>query len=843
VRILFLTPRFPYPPLKGDTLRAYHQIRALHDAGHSVTLLSLADAPVSNDHLAEMQRLCTRVEIVPLPKARALLNMGLGVFSTRPLQVSHYLSSRFRQLLAAHLAEEQYDAVHVALIRMLPYVWHFNHAYPPVVVDLIDSLALNLEARRKSARGLLKLAYELEYRRVRRYEQETIHRFPALAVSSPADKEAMGGDAIAVIPNGVDLDRFPFEPTEGRDPGTLIFTGNMGYGPNEEAVIWFAGEVWPMLRQAHPHLRFLVVGTNPGERIEGIGRETPGILVLGQVPDVGEYLGKATLAVAPMRSGSGIQNKVLEAMSAGAPVITTSIGNRGVGAQHPHHLLVADTPHDFARAIATLLESPQERAKLAQAGRAYVEQHFRWEEHAGKLTQLYQSAQFRISDFGFRIVPELTAQNPKSEIRNPKLHVMQMTDVTGRGGAEKALDDIALHLDRGRFDVSVCATRSAGNYQPSLDEAGVRTFVQGRASRWDLRQWLQLVRLMKRERVDILHTHLFGSNTLGRLLGRLAGVPVIISHEHWSTISPREARIDRMLYRFSDRVLVPSQASKSLVSKVEGIPPHRIDVLYNGVDTTRLTPPTSEERADARREFGIPNDALLVGMLGRLSPEKGGVDHLLKAIYRLAEDHPNTYLLIVGDGPTRSALEKLNAELDGGRWTVDGGRQPTSISQLTLEDNRPPSTVLFAGSRQDVPRLLGAMDLFVLPSLHEALPLVLLEAMAVGLPLVATCVGGVPEIVEHDINGLLVPPGDEDALLAALRQLAGNAELRTRLGEAGLKRVRAEFTIQGMVRRVEAIYEELYARKAGERRPYRTRHSPLATRHSPYKALGEEVWK
>ena len=699
MRILFLTPRFPYPPLKGDTLRAYHQIRALHAAGHSISLLSLADAPVNYDHLAEMQRMCTQVEVVPLPKARALLNMGLGVFSTRPLQVSHYVSSRFRRLLAAHLAEKQYDAVHVALIRMLPYVWHANPAHPPVVVDLINSLTLNLEARRKSARGLLKLAYELEYRRVQRYEKETIRRFPTLAVSSPTDKEALGGDHVAVIPNGVDLARFPFEPMHGRDPETLVFTGNMGYGPNEEAVIWFAGEVWPMLRQAHPNLRFLVVGTNPGERIEAIGRETPGISVLGQVPDISAYLGKATLAVAPMRSGSGIQNKVLEAMSSGAPVVTTSIGNRGVGAQHPYHLLVADTPHDFARAIETLLDSPQERTKLAQAGRAYVEQHFRWEEHAHKLSQLYE---VRSAECEMRNVSpsddRKTFRTPHSALRTPQLHVMQMTDVTGRGGAEKALADIALHLDRDRFDVSVCATRSAGNYQPLLDEAGVRTFVQGRTSRWDLRQWLRLVRLMKRERVDILHTHLFGSNTLGRLLGRLAGVPVIISHEHWSTISPREARVDHMLYRLSDRVLVPSQASKSLISKVEGIPPHCIDVLYNGVDTTRFTPPTPEERANARREFGIPDDALLVGMLGRLSPEKGGVDHLLKAIYRLSKDHPNLRLLIVGDGPTRPDLEKLNAVLDE-------GRRATSISRVTVEDirvssidfrttdNCPPSTV------------------------------------------------------------------------------------------------------------------------------------------------------
>ncbi len=805
VRILFLTPRFPYPPIKGDTLRAYHQISALHEAGHSITLLSIADAPVSEHDRAHIERLCDDVAVVRLPKSRAMLNMALGVFGTRPLQVSHYMSGRFRDLLARRMAEDKFDAVHVALIRMLPYVWDRATSRPPVVADLIDSLALNLEARRKSAHGPVRLAYEMEYRRVRRYEQESVERFLALAVSSPADKEALGGeDKIVVIPNGVDLNRFPFRPAEARDTATLIFTGNMAYGPNEEAVLWFLDKVWPLLRGVRPNLRFLVVGTSPSERVRAMGLRTPAVEVLGKVHDLGAWLAKATVAVAPMRSGSGIQNKVLEAMSAGAPVVTTSIGNRGVGAEHGRQLLVADTARDFAEAIRVLIDNPGRRAELAGVARAYVESQFRWEEHASKLTELYE---MRGAEQGVRNLPESvrggTTAAPRLAVRAPKLNVMQLTDVTGRGGAEKALADIAIHLDRSRYNVAVCATRSAGNYQPMLDAASVRTFVQGRTSRWDVGQWLKLVRLMKRERVDILHTHLFGSNTLGRLLGKLAGVPVIIAHEHWSTISVREALVNRLLHRLSDRVLVPSEASKRLVSKVEGVPLQTIGVLYNGVDTATFRPPTPEERVGARRELGISGDTLLAGLVGRLSPEKGGVDHLIRAIYKPKNEQVR--LLIVGDGQLRPDLERLNTELAQGQT----------------------DRVQFVGTRQDTPRLLGAMDLFVLPSNNEALPIVLLEAMAVGLPLVATQVGGVPEIVEDDVNGLLVRPGDESRLVLALERLASDASLRHRLGEAGLARVRKAYTTEHMVSRVDEIYRELYARKVGERR-----RATLVTRHS-----------
>lgn len=363
------------------------------------------------------------------------------------------------------------------------------------------------------------------------------------------------------------------------------------------------------------------------------------------------------------------------------------------------------------------------------------------------------------------------------------INVMMMTDVTGRGGAEKALVDLALRLDRSRYNVTVCATRAAGNYQPLLDSAGVTTFILGRQNKWDVHKLARLVRVLRRQPVDILHTHLFGSNTWGRILGKLARVPVIISHEHWSSKSQREVWVDKLLYRLSDRILVPSAASKRMVMAMEGIPARYLQVIYNGVDSAHFAP--NGDHASVRGALGISPNAVVIGTAGRLSPEKGGVDLLIKAVGQLRAADPRVSLLVVGDGSLRHKLEAISAEEN--------------------------DVALFTGTRSDVAQLMQAMDIFVLPSLHEALPIALLEAMSVGLPAVATNVGGVPEILTDGKTGLIVPPGDGAALQDALARIISDGALALNLGAAGRAHVEANFTLERMVARVENLYDELAA--------------------------------
>ena len=369
----------------------------------------------------------------------------------------------------------------------------------------------------------------------------------------------------------------------------------------------------------------------------------------------------------------------------------------------------------------------------------------------------------------------------------PRLNVMLMVDVTGRGGAEKALVDLALHLDRRRYRVTVCATRTAGNYQPILDAAGVHTVILGRQSRREGYKLAGLLGILRRQPVHILHTHMFGSNTWGRLLGTLAGVPVILAHEHWSSKDPREAWLDRLLYRLGEGVLVPSEATKRVVMATEHLPARHLHVVYNGVDTRQFAPRT--DAAAVRRELGLPADTFLIGSVGRLSADKGGQDSLVRAVAALRPAHPQIGLVLVGDGPLRAGLEALAGDL---------GLGPAAV---------------FTGQRADVARLLGALDVFVLPSLREALPIAVLEAMAMRVPVIATPVGGVPEVVQDGATGLLVPPGDAAALREALARLLADPALAARLAAAGQARVQAEFSLDRMVARVDHLYRTFARRK------------------------------
>jgi glycosyltransferase involved in cell wall biosynthesis len=247
--------------------------------------------------------------------------------------------------------------------------------------------------------------------------------------------------------------------------------------------------------------------------------------------------------------------------------------------------------------------------------------------------------------------------------------------------------------------------------------------------------------------------------------------------------------VDRFLYRLTDRILVPSQASKQLVMQMEGIPARYLDVTYNGVDISQFKP--GAEAAIARQELGLGPDDVVIGTVGRLSADKGGQDDLLWAANELRQSHPNARLLIIGDGPLRPDLEKYATELG-------------------MLDSR---AAIFTGTRNDVAHLLGAMDVFVLPSHKEALPVAVLEAMAMCLPVVATRVGGVPEVVQDGSTGLLVEPADRPSLRDALARLLSDRELAHRLGASGQARVHARFTVDKMVEHVEELYERLMLKR------------------------------
>jgi glycosyltransferase involved in cell wall biosynthesis len=228
----------------------------------------------------------------------------------------------------------------------------------------------------------------LECARVTAYERDVAHRATGGVVIAALDRDTIGDPRLAIAPNGVDLETFGFYAGD-RDPETLVFTGNMGYQPNVDAVTWFAAECWPALRAKRPNLRFLIVGARPTPAVTALAR-LPGIAVTGRVESMVPYLQRATISVCPIRCGSGMQNKLLEAMSTGAPVVTTDFANRGIGAVAGRDLAVAADAGEFAAAVLRLLDEPAERARLANSARAWVEATYGWSRHAEILVDEYR---------------------------------------------------------------------------------------------------------------------------------------------------------------------------------------------------------------------------------------------------------------------------------------------------------------------------------------------------------------------------------------------------------------------------------------------------------------------
>jgi sugar transferase (PEP-CTERM/EpsH1 system associated) len=358
------------------------------------------------------------------------------------------------------------------------------------------------------------------------------------------------------------------------------------------------------------------------------------------------------------------------------------------------------------------------------------------------------------------------------------------------GGAEKVLVHILKHLDRSRFDPAVVSLY--GGDGPIADEIralDVPVTDLGMSAKWRLDALWRLYRLLRRERPAILHTSLFHANTLGRIVGRLARVPIIVTWRQNVDIGGRVRElINRWTTRLDDRVVAVSRLVRDAEVERARVSPDKVTIIYNCVDTDVYTARGPRAAAQVRKNLGIAPDTLLVGTVGRLHPQKGIAD-LITAMMQMKLLVPNARLLLVGEGQLRDGLEIL-------------------AESLCVSD-----VVVFAGARTDVPQILSALDLFVLPSLWEGLPLALLEAASVGLPVVATAVGGTPEVVMDGVTGLLVPPRDPDALAEAILTLLHDPDLRQRMGQAGQERVREHFSVEQMVKETEGLYQRLLAEK------------------------------
>lgn len=365
-----------------------------------------------------------------------------------------------------------------------------------------------------------------------------------------------------------------------------------------------------------------------------------------------------------------------------------------------------------------------------------------------------------------------------------KIKIMQITHDLNYGGLQKLVVDISKSLDKSKYEVAVCVLREGGPLEKELLKEDIKIIKLPHSNNGaDYLSFWKLYKIIKEEKPDIIHTHNTQPFIEGGIAALLAGIPVKIHTDHGRQFPDKRRYMfaEWVFSHFADQLVAVSESLKDDISRYEGIRPDKIMVIPNGIDGSKYN--IKIDKNKKRRELDIDNKYnIILGFVGRLSPEKGLI-YLIKATKVIAEEFPNILLLIVGEG---ELLEELNRE------TIT----------LGIERN-----VRFLGPRSDINEILGILDIFVLPSLREGLPLVLLEAAASSLPIVATDVGGNNQVVKHGINGLLVKHGDAAPLYNALKQLIHNNKMRQDFGRKSYNLFINNFTIEKMIKEYENIYQ------------------------------------
>lgn len=373
MKILFITLRFPYPPAKGDQAVVYNRLKYLSKK-HDITLLSLYQNDKELQGIEKVRPFCANICMVKLPRWKSFFNvLWYGLFSAYPLQVLYYRSPTFFKRIQSILKAENFDLVHAYLLRSAPYLQNIN---APKVLELIDSMQLNFARRLELSEGLERRVIYEELKRVTAYEKSIGKTVEHMIVVADADKELLDCNNASAIPLGVATDFFCPNHNMSK-PYTIVFSGNMDYSPNDQAVRWFVENCFSRVEKLVPHVHFIVAGRNPSEMVKKYGERT-NITVTGFVESMPRLLNQAQIAIAPMQSGSGMQFKILEAMACGLPVVTTTLGLGDIKASLDKEILVADHPNDFVQVVARLLNCPELSGNIGDNARDYIMNNHSW---------------------------------------------------------------------------------------------------------------------------------------------------------------------------------------------------------------------------------------------------------------------------------------------------------------------------------------------------------------------------------------------------------------------------------------------------------------------------------
>lgn len=391
MKILFLSPTVPFPLTDGGRIRVFNLLKQI--AGkNEVTVLALETQPTDPEGVAQLQQLGIKVHLVP--NASTLPHVSFGTLANaflkrQPITVARYDLPAYRQKFRELLTTETFDLVHYEMFHTAQF--HTETGLPGVLSQQNVDSAIWRRLCDETANPFYKFAYWTQQLAFQRYERVLSPKFDAVTCTSDIDAAVFqrhcAKGTIEIIPNGVDVTHYQPDFT-AEAPAHLIYIGSMDWYPNEDAVTFFADEVFPRIQENVPDVKFSIVGGNPSARVQKLAARE-GVVVTGRVPEIKPYFAEATVFVVPLRIGSGTRLKILEGLAMGKAIVSTSVGAEGLDLKDDEEIFIADEPTAFSEAVSQLLKDPSLRRTVGENGRARVERDYDWRSIAEKLHLLY----------------------------------------------------------------------------------------------------------------------------------------------------------------------------------------------------------------------------------------------------------------------------------------------------------------------------------------------------------------------------------------------------------------------------------------------------------------------
>lgn len=380
MKVSIVCSRFPYPIEKGDKLRMFHQIREL-SAAMDIQLIALSHDRINSVDENILRKYCREVKVIRLNKMRQKSSLAFNVFTHLPFQVKYFYDPLIKRSVQAAILNYNPDVIYCQLIRSAEYV----KAMPfPKVLDYMDAFSLNYARRISEQNPLMRIVYREEVKRLKTYEEKIAAKFDELTIISAQDREALtqlDKGKVKLVSNGVDAEYFHPSP-HNSEKLKLLFVGNMGYEPNDIAAHYILDKIYPAIRKIIPEIEILIAGARPSRSLLKYQSDT--VHITGWIDDIRVAYNEGGIFIAPLFSGSGLQNKILEAMAMELPVITTSIVNNSIGV-HKDNFIEANDVEEFVRGIVKLSKDKGLRKELGDKGREFVLQHFTWKATTHKL--------------------------------------------------------------------------------------------------------------------------------------------------------------------------------------------------------------------------------------------------------------------------------------------------------------------------------------------------------------------------------------------------------------------------------------------------------------------------